>query len=455
MSRTALILIGASEFIHWPERSNERFRRASKSFKSAIEDIGIAGSDSVISLDLFDHDLSGPDIIDQSVLFIRDDDITNVIVHYCGHGQSSKNRSNLLLMLRGTKKNSTAASSLRIVDFWDGIESAVLDKRLYVVIDSCYSGTASREFQDIIPGTFTEELLTQNMPSGVSVVSSTDGRNVGLALDGSDTTLFTGAIESVISSGIPELENYEYFTWNRLIDRVRVTQLRLIGERAPRPKIINVGQDWGDINRIPFFLNRSAVTGHRVTRQKWQDDARSAIERRYALDKQKHEEEIKAAAERKKQDENARIATKNRRDEEDKAAAERKRLEDEAKAAAERKRLENEAKAAAERKKYEAALKETRRNRLAKRLRDVHQYLRQNEMSYIVSLLDVDPNYAEKKIASAEAAMRNANAAALAAQARNPGKLHTGNKKLVHIILSVFTMFFLFIICIHLLGKAN
>ena len=134
-------------------------------------------------------------------------------------------------------------------------------KRVYFVLDACYSGSAVSEMETMDVGG-AEALIDRRLyeavtdgGSGTAVLTASGRLGVALAKQEDELTLFTGAFVRCLKEGVVHKTHFPSFSWLDLKDEIiRVTRDRL-GPDAPIQRLTCFSESISDITRVPFFSN--------------------------------------------------------------------------------------------------------------------------------------------------------------------------------------------------------
>jgi PAN domain len=259
MRKLGLVIFGAGTYDHEPALDNPRFARSARTFKRVTP--RILPNFETTSLDLYDKQFSLSETLDKIVEFIKKDN-DDIVVYYCGHGDVGQREGDYRVLLR-TSDRSLRYTLLEIAPLIHDIAMLAPNKRVYFVLDACYSGSATGEMEAMDAGgaeAIVDRRLSEaviNGGSGIAVFAASGRFGVALAKLEDKLTLFTGTLVSCLREGISQRSDVEQFSWLDLKDEiVRVTQSRL-GAKAPLPKLSRFSEHASDITRTPFFPNRA------------------------------------------------------------------------------------------------------------------------------------------------------------------------------------------------------
>lgn len=254
LSRLGVIILGASTYPGMEGLDNSAFARSANAARELFSPARTVFRD-VAVLDLFDKDLGTAAIVDSIDEFLsHETDLNDLLIYYCGHGSFLKDRT-YFLTLRGTRLGRESTTGLKLRDLRHDLEHHLVDRRLYVVLDCCFSGEAVKEFQFDATGAgrLVEGQVYDAMPAtGWAVLTASSASMPAIAPKGEDLTMFTGALTSVLSDtsdGSPSR-----LTLSDLIAEANQVIRRKHGLKAVTPQCHVPRQDSGDVSRIPLFV---------------------------------------------------------------------------------------------------------------------------------------------------------------------------------------------------------
>jgi hypothetical protein len=212
------------------------------------------------TLDLYNESSSLTEMLDRIMDFIQASD--DIIIYYCGHGDVGLRDGDYRVFLRRKRRHTL----LSIVGLINDVKRQAQKKRVYFVLDACYSGSAVSEMETMDVGG-AEALIDRRLyeavtdgGSGTAVLTASGRLGVALAKQEDELTLFTGAFVRCLKEGVVHKTHFPSFSWLDLKDEIiRVTRDRL-GPDAPIPRLTCFSESISDITRVPFFSN-SAFRG--------------------------------------------------------------------------------------------------------------------------------------------------------------------------------------------------
>ncbi|MGO9483800.1 MAG: caspase family protein [Rhodomicrobium sp.] len=252
-----VVLLGASEFPYWKNQDNPSFKRSAELFRSLLQPDNLTFKNIVI-LDLFDRELlpheltkSIMDFIDKHQLEMRD-----IIFYYCGHGGFLPGQT-FYLLIKASREAQKATTVLRTYDLRQDLDKWLIDKRVYLIFDCCYSSAAGGDFGTMQAADEAFGLrVTEGFPAyGTALLSAASSDIAALAPKNEDFTMFTGALADVIRNGAPGQD--ERLSLQSLRDAVRHRIARRYDVSAVYPELHLPRQKAGDISTLPLFLNKA------------------------------------------------------------------------------------------------------------------------------------------------------------------------------------------------------
>jgi len=136
----------------------------------------------------------------KSALRIRD-----LLFYFVGHAEYDDPTQLYHLIVRYTRENLWAQTSLRIVDLYKAFEAHTPTARRYIIIDACYAGRAGDFiYQSSGSASVGKRELDEFADKGAALLSSSGSTSRSKAPADSDCTMFTGALlEALMPSTRP------------------------------------------------------------------------------------------------------------------------------------------------------------------------------------------------------------------------------------------------------------
>lgn len=263
---TLAIILGASEFPKSPSLGGGAAFLASATdfgeFLTAATGFGLPDEN---LLDLFDAPQS-PDDIDASIAeFLVDRQMKlsafatparDLIFYYVGHGDFTPAEQKYFLAIRTTRHGSPGPSSIRMTDLAATLMQYAKNLRRYLILDCCFAGSAFQEFQGTGVAAATRRKTLGEFPErGTALLCASSSRDAAIAPSGIQQTMFSGALLSVLRSGIPgaglrlSLDDVGAC----VVEIVKTTYAGL----GVRPEVSSPDQREGRVADIPVFPNLS------------------------------------------------------------------------------------------------------------------------------------------------------------------------------------------------------
>lgn len=271
---TLVVLLGASE---WPLAhslsGSPSFARSAHDFREyMLADTGFALPAENL-LDLFDSEHSPSQIDAEIARFLEartsalrgmNLSASDLLLYYVGHGGFTGRGHDYYLAIRSTREDSEGISSVRITDLADTLQKRARNVRRFLILDSCFAGSAYKEFQAAPLSAAREKTLDVFPVKGTALLCSSGARDPSLAPIGAMHTMFSGALIDVLRQGEPG--GTDALSLAEIGHRVK----NVIRERYPdenvRPEVHSPDQREGDIASIPLFPN-AAVRARRLEQQ--------------------------------------------------------------------------------------------------------------------------------------------------------------------------------------------
>jgi len=203
--RLGVVILGASTYPHFPSArnlDNESFARSAAALRSlmADEDVCVFGKPAV--LDLFNVDDDPTSIIRRIRELLKSRSaLTDILFYYCGHGAFLRDRT-YYLTLKETEPENEGFTGLPFRQMRLALEDQLMSKRLFLVLDCCFSGQAAKEWMATGIGHVIEDDILRPFPrEGTALIAASAGGKPAIAPGGEPLTMFTGALIKTISMG--------------------------------------------------------------------------------------------------------------------------------------------------------------------------------------------------------------------------------------------------------------
>jgi len=250
---TIAVLLGASEYPRKSVWSNPVLCSSAHAFRDYIQsEMGFALPPGQV-LDLFDSELDPTSQLIHvgDFLAARTRTATDLVLYYVGHG--GFHHDDYHLGIRCTQADREFITTLESRKLAQVIRREFGRKRVYVILDSCFSASAASDWQ----GSEIEAAvrkMAQPLPGhGTAFLAAASKYDVTRAPRDERYTRFTGAILEALTHGIdsaqPKISLYE------LYEEVRSILRRREIDDAGRPELHLPNQAEGDVSRLQLFPN--------------------------------------------------------------------------------------------------------------------------------------------------------------------------------------------------------
>jgi hypothetical protein len=250
------LVLGASEFpgLLPDQGPNEAFRNSA----GRVEQYFGAQRNGAVDYrvaSLFDSDLN---VIEQGgkveELLKENADATDLIVYYVGHGGFVGGRE-YYLALKSTRQSMEHLTCLRISSLSAIINRWFTNRRLFILLDCCFAGTAVNEWQSIPSlGRMIESRALRHLPPhGTAMLVASSKDEPAISPRGRPYTMFCECLLEVLNQGIegagPTMSLHD------VADHLRVLVNARFGDYGSIPEIHSPRQRAGDIAKWPLFPN--------------------------------------------------------------------------------------------------------------------------------------------------------------------------------------------------------
>jgi hypothetical protein len=255
----AVLLLGASHYPHFSggrRLDNPAFARSAAAFRTLITEPATMGGRPVAVLDLFDSDEDAVQLIRRMKQFLdtqpKDAD---VLIYYCGHGSFLRDaQKTFVLTLSATEPENEGFTALPLRHMRLSLDGQLALRRVFLILDCCYSGRAATEWQSDAVGHVIEAQVFEAFPRrGTAMMAASSRGAPALAPAGAQLTMFSEALVETITNGIAGQGHWlsfrDVFAGTRQLIRERH------GTEAAIPEIHAPYQPDGDISFDPLFIN--------------------------------------------------------------------------------------------------------------------------------------------------------------------------------------------------------
>jgi Stage II sporulation protein E (SpoIIE)/Caspase domain len=260
-TRTLALLIGASQFPNSPNLGNgDAFENSAQDFRQYLHDPNGLNLPAADVLNLFDDDRPAGTLLDLIIEFLNrrqskktSTNVERLLVYYVGHGGFTPVGQEYFLAVRSTRERNEGPSSIRISDLGHIIRDNARFLCQYLILDCCFSAQAYSAFQSG-PGDAAVARTLDSVPrKGTALLCSSGPKEVSLAPEGCDHTMFSEALLKSLKTGDCNLREFLSLTdIGSLIER----NLRDVYENERvRPQVQCPNQPEGDLSDLPIFPN--------------------------------------------------------------------------------------------------------------------------------------------------------------------------------------------------------
>ncbi|HXX84813.1 MAG TPA: hypothetical protein VEN29_12620 [Casimicrobiaceae bacterium] len=268
--KLGVAILGASTFPHFPqslELDKVSFAQSAAAFRGLITAGQVSVFEKPAVLDLFDASDDPSTIIPKVRTFLQHESgLTDVLFYYCGHGSFLADRT-YFLMLRATEADNEAFTGLPLRQMRLALETQLMMKRVFLVLDCCFAGQAAKEWMSTGIGHVIEDQIFQSFPRrGTALIAASARSSPAIAPEQESLTMFTGVLIKTISQGIAGAR--KELSFRVVIDAVRANISEHYGSAAVVPEIHAPQQEEGDISFAPFFVNQAFVPPEAAAKSK-------------------------------------------------------------------------------------------------------------------------------------------------------------------------------------------
>jgi hypothetical protein len=179
---------------------------------------------------------------------------TDLIVYYVGHG-GFLGTQEYFLACRATREKQKYATGLRVSDLATSIIGSFRNRRVYLIFDCCFAGSAADSFQSASGDLIVKQ--SEKLPSGVALLNASSRDEAAVVPEGGERTMFSDCLLEVLQRGVPA--RGERLTLREVGAAVTDLVMRKYPENAVRPEVHSPRQRDGDVADVPFFPNPGHV----------------------------------------------------------------------------------------------------------------------------------------------------------------------------------------------------
>ncbi|QHI35136.1 hypothetical protein IMCC3317_04820 [Kordia antarctica] len=253
-----LIFLGSGDFYKSKElTSSSAFTSSYLKMKNYFLSNSNYNIDEKNILDLFESDIA-PSIIDTKLrefLQKTENQITDLIFYYVGHGCFDR-KQGFILATKSIEDDNKAMSGLLFSNLANRMKKDARDLRTYFILDCCFAGEASTEYQSSILPIIEKQFISDFPQRGTTMMCSSSKDLPSIIISERNITMFTEGLERSLTEGSKVIKN-KFLTLRELCDTTykNIKSLNPGGEEV-RPEIHTPIQDEGDIaDLIRLFPN--------------------------------------------------------------------------------------------------------------------------------------------------------------------------------------------------------
>lgn len=264
---TIAVIAGASQFPLSPGLASGRpFAGSAKAFREYLLSPDGFGLPEANLLDLFDSAHQPPELVVTIGEFIKstrqrlsaERGVRDFLFFYVGHGGFTDSRD-YFLASQATREGFEGATSIRMADLARAIKRSGGGIRRFLILDCCFSGSAQKEFMgdtlELARSQTAEAMADSGAPpgTGTSILCSSSSRDVSIAPENEEYTMFSGALLEVLRQGIPRMA--QPITLAALGERTKNLIRERHGLKGVRPEVSSPDQREDELRDVPLFPN--------------------------------------------------------------------------------------------------------------------------------------------------------------------------------------------------------
>jgi hypothetical protein len=179
---------------------------------------------------------------------------TDLIVYYVGHG-GFLNSQEYFVACRATREKQKHATGLRVSDLATSIITSFRNRRVYLIFDCCFAGSAADSFQAASDDLIAKQ--SEKLPTGVSLLNASSRNEAAVVPQGGARTMFSECLLEVLRRGIPRRS--EHLSLREVGNAVTDIVMERYPDIGVRPEVHSPRQRDGDVADVPIFPNPSYV----------------------------------------------------------------------------------------------------------------------------------------------------------------------------------------------------
>ena len=253
----AAVILGSDRFPYLPPVfSKAAFRNSATELSLYLESkngLGI-GQNGVLNLFGFDGSVEEHDTQITNFLSKCEDDDT-VILLYIGHGGFLKDRD-YFLTLHNTKAGREHVTAIRMRDIAATFMSIAMGKKVIVILDCCFSGSAIDHWQALDLNEAIKNKTFELFPvSGTALLVAASRNDPAITPDGAKYTMFSEALITTLTMGVSGKS--QFLTLRDIGDHTAMLIKQKYGIEGVLPEVHSPRQVNEDIASIELFPNRA------------------------------------------------------------------------------------------------------------------------------------------------------------------------------------------------------
>jgi hypothetical protein len=254
---TIAVLLGAGEYPQKPSWSNPVLGESARALREyVLSPTGLALPPEHV-LDLFDSPAGQVEQLFQIKSFLdgAGDGARDLLLYYIGHG--GFDNDDYYLGIHGTQSDHEFITTIESDKLARTIRRGFRDRRIYVILDACFSASAVADWQSDELQAAIRKLARPLPRHGTAFLAAASKYDLARAPRTERFTVFTGAVLEVLTRGLErcaaEISMYE------LYEAVRAIMERPGSGAAGRPELYVPNQRDGDVSRVGIFPNAAGA----------------------------------------------------------------------------------------------------------------------------------------------------------------------------------------------------
>jgi ankyrin repeat protein len=254
---TLAVLLGASDYPLRDGWTNPVLGSSARAFRDyVLSPTALALAPSNV-LDLFDDDADQVQQLLRIEAFLATEGARarDLVLYYVGHGGFDSD--DYYLGIRCTQRDREFITTIESRKLAKVIRGGFRRKRLYVILDACFSGTAASDWQGDEIELAVRRLARPLPRGGTAFLAAASKHEVARAPRSERHTVFTGAILQALTRGVDNAQ--PRVSMHELYEAVRELLLQRAGDDEALPELHRPSQRDGDVALVPLFPNRAKL----------------------------------------------------------------------------------------------------------------------------------------------------------------------------------------------------